>query len=326
MNLPKVSILIPFYNAQGVIGKTIESALNQTWPDTEVVLVDDGATDDSYKIASSYTSEKIRIFRQENKGACAARNYAFSQSTGDYIQYLDADDMLEADKIEKQLKALWKDPTKGAIASGKWAGYYGENDIRSRALKIYRDYERPVDMLADMWCLDEMMSPGVWLVPRSVIQKAGLWNESLHVNQDGEFFCRVLLNCKKIIFADCITYYRKGNQSSVSNSRFKPEKVKSLLDSFLLYEEHVEAFKNEECIRRGLADNYYYFIYTYYHLFPDLIKVAMDRVSALGLKPGHDHTGASNFKKISGVIGYYNTLRLRKFLYKLGFINGGARS
>lgn len=323
--MDKVSVIIPLYNSERTIEKTIESVLNQTWPNIEAVIIDDGSTDHSFQVASQFESEQVKIFRQENKGACAARNHGFKVSTGDYIQYLDADDFLASDKIEKQLLAIRRLGDLNSVASGKWVEFYHETDIRENALTIYRDYENPIELLTDMWARREMMSQSVWLVPSQTIERAGGWDETLQVNQDGEFFSRVLLNSQSVIFTDTVTYYRKGNTSSVSNSRFKPEKVDSLLESFLLYERHVDSFKHKSEVKRALANNYYYFIYTYYHLFPKLVNTAIERVNDLGMKPIWELSGAENFKRISRVMGYYNTLRLRKFLYRLGAIQGGVK-
>ena len=101
---PLVSILIPAYNAERWIGETIQSALNQTWPRKEFIVIDDGSTDDTLAIARQYEKYCIRIIRQDNSGACATRNRLFSLAQGDYIQWLDADDILAPDKIEQQMK------------------------------------------------------------------------------------------------------------------------------------------------------------------------------------------------------------------------------
>jgi glycosyltransferase involved in cell wall biosynthesis len=106
MPLPLVSIIIPVYNSAKYLAETIQSALNQTWPDIELVLINNGSTDNSLAIAESFGSEKLKIFSQENKGAGGARNRGLQEAKGDYIQFLDADDLLSPDKIEKQVAQL----------------------------------------------------------------------------------------------------------------------------------------------------------------------------------------------------------------------------
>src|SRR4030095_524507 len=102
---PLVSILIPAYNAERWIANTIQSALAQTWPRKEIIVVDDGSTDQTLQVARQFASKTISIVTQENKGASAARNRACELCQGDYIQWLDADDLLSPDKVAKQMAA-----------------------------------------------------------------------------------------------------------------------------------------------------------------------------------------------------------------------------
>src|SRR2546427_2427416 len=101
-----VSILIPVYNAEAFVAETIDSALNQTWPDKEIIVVDDGSSDNSREILKSFEPAGVRLVEQENRGASAARNRAFSEAQGEFIQYLDADDLLDENKIGRQISRL----------------------------------------------------------------------------------------------------------------------------------------------------------------------------------------------------------------------------
>src|SRR5437762_11434458 len=102
---PLVSILIPAYNAELWIGDTIRSALAQTWARKEIIIVDDGSRDRTLSIARQFASEAVSVVTQENQGASAARNKAFELCQGDYIQWLDADDLFSSDKVAKQVAA-----------------------------------------------------------------------------------------------------------------------------------------------------------------------------------------------------------------------------
>ena len=101
---PLVSILIPAYNAERWIAETVQSAIAQTWPRKEIVIVDDGSTDQTFSIARTFASKEVRVVSKENHGAAGARNYALSLSQGDYIQWLDADDLLSPEKVAKQMR------------------------------------------------------------------------------------------------------------------------------------------------------------------------------------------------------------------------------
>src|ERR1700756_4939792 len=103
---PFVSILIPAYNAESWIADTIRSAIAQTWPYKEIIVVDDGSADGTLEVAQRFAGKDVRVVTKENQGAAAARNHAFKLCQGDYIQWLDADDLLARDKIERQIAAL----------------------------------------------------------------------------------------------------------------------------------------------------------------------------------------------------------------------------
>src|SRR5713226_3588018 len=103
---PLVSILVPAFNEQRWIASTLESAVGQTWPDKEIIVVDDGSTDDTLAIARRFASKGVSVVTQEHQGAAAARNAALSVSQGHHIQWLDANDLLAPDKIERQVLEL----------------------------------------------------------------------------------------------------------------------------------------------------------------------------------------------------------------------------
>src|SRR5690554_6463831 len=114
-----ISILMPVFNAEKWLSETIESVLAQVYSNWELIIVDDGSSDSSFAVAQSFAKKdsRIKVYKQENKGACAARNTAFELSKGEYIQYLDADDLLSKNKIELQLKALEKANDENSIAN-----------------------------------------------------------------------------------------------------------------------------------------------------------------------------------------------------------------
>ena len=103
---PLVSILIPAYNAKESIRRTIQSAVSQTWPRKEIIVLDDGSTDGTAGVAGQFASKGVKIASRENRGLSAAVNQAYRLCEGDYIQELDSDDILAPDKIERQLAAL----------------------------------------------------------------------------------------------------------------------------------------------------------------------------------------------------------------------------
>src|SRR5213080_5558798 len=119
---PLVSILITAYNAEKTIGYTLESALRQTWQRKEIIVVDDGSTDRTAEVVRQF--KDVKLVSTENQGLSGAQNNAFPLSQGDYIQYLDADDLLGPDKIERQLAALRECDSRRILLSSPWALFY----------------------------------------------------------------------------------------------------------------------------------------------------------------------------------------------------------
>jgi glycosyltransferase involved in cell wall biosynthesis len=187
-----VSILIPAYRAADWLPSFIESAIAQTWSHKEVIVVDDGSPDGTLEVARRYESSMVKVVTQPNQGAAAARNKAFSLSKGDYIQWLDADDLLASDRWPWQMAALHECSNR-VVASGAWAYFF----YRSRRAKF-----RPTELWCDLKPLEWMhrkmerglhMQTATWLVPREITAAAGPWNTQLRGADDGEYFCRVLM-------------------------------------------------------------------------------------------------------------------------------------
>ncbi len=311
---PKISILIPLYNSESFITETIQSALNQTWPNIEIIIVDDGSTDNSYSIAKSFASDKIKVYQQSNSGACAARNLAFEKSIGEYVQYLDADDLLAPDKIEKQMLLLSQHKP-NSIASGIWGRFHNDlSDTKWEQQSINKSYPTPINWLMDSWNGLGMAQTSVWLTPRHLIAQAGPWNTQLKINQDGEFFSRVLMQASSIVFCeDAKVYYRSGNTGSISQSNKGEAKAASLLHSYYLYQENVKAHYNNINIRKALGQNYLNFMYQYHGSFPALSAEAATYFKTLDVGKIWP-VGGKRFRQLAGIIGFKNALKLKNLL------------
>ncbi len=214
---PLVSIIIPLYNAENYIAATIESALKQTYTNTEIIIVDDGSKDASYEVAIKYASDKIKVVKQVNKGASAARNHGISLAKGDYIQFLDADDFLHPQKIEQQVSTLSKFSDLHLIG-GTWQRFITNLDhlfgeIAPPTLVELQFFDKA------KWLIDRpMMIPHTWLVSKKLIELAGPWDEALTLNDDGEYFYRAIAaSAGVIIDKKAKTYYRSFNSSSLSS-------------------------------------------------------------------------------------------------------------
>src|SRR5690606_24526914 len=153
------------------LAETLGSATGQTWPEVEVIVVDDGSTDGTLGIARRYESERVKVIHQENRGACAARNRALAEARGDFIQYLDADDLLVPDKIERQVRRLETEP-QGTVATGPWSRFYNDDltTATQRSAPDWRDYEPASDWLIQSWEGRGTIPIFSWLIPRAIAE------------------------------------------------------------------------------------------------------------------------------------------------------------
>ena len=122
--MPLISVVVPVYNGEKTIGETIESVLNQTFKDLELIIINDGSKDATLEIVSQIEDPRIKVFCYPNAGLSASRNRGISQATGEYISFIDADDLWTPDKLENQLKALQSNPQ--AALAYSWTNFIDE--------------------------------------------------------------------------------------------------------------------------------------------------------------------------------------------------------
>lgn len=226
---PLVSILIPAHNARRWLGATIESALAQTWPFTEVIVVENGSTDGTLEAARSYAGRGVRVVRQEQAGGCAARNRAFALSKGDYIQWLDADDLLAPDKIERQMEVALASGSPRVLLSSAFGSFYRRPRAAVfRPTALWEDLD-PVEWLCRKLGGNLWLQTATWLASRELTEAAGPWDEQLRKDQDGEYACRLVRACERVRFVGAArVYYRITGASSVGylgNSRAKQDSL-----------------------------------------------------------------------------------------------------
>ena len=248
---PLVSILIPAYNAEKTIAETISSALAQTWERKEIIVVDDGSTDNTAKIARRFAS-RVTVLCTENNGLCAAVNYAYRFSRGDYIQELDADDLMMPDKIERQLAALRPGDSKRILLTSAWAPFfYRTSSARFINNSLCQDLS-PVEWLLRKMNENLHMQNATWLVSREIAEAAGPWDTRLHYDQDGEYFARVLLASEGTRFVPGTgIFYRASGVNSISYLGGSRKKRASLLLSMKLHIQYIRSLEDSERVRKA---------------------------------------------------------------------------
>ncbi len=282
--LPLVSICIPAYNSEKWIGETIQSAINQTWQNKEIIVVDDGSTDNTLNILQRFQSDIVKIVTQENKGACAARNHALAISKGDFIQWLDADDLLAHNKIELQLKEIdFNKNTRILLSSSCAKFYYRANKNRFAPNQLWQDLT-PKNWFLKRFIDGAIIYQHAWLVSREITEKAGKWNEKLIVNQDGEYFCRIVAASDFIKFVgEAKCYYRVGNIGSVSNSKSN-KKLASLIEANILSTNHLLELENSFTTKNASIIFLQKFLSGIYYEDNEIeaIKLVKDKIAELG--------------------------------------------
>lgn len=250
---PLVSIIIPTFNSSGFIKSTLIKVLQQTWQNVEIIVVDDGSTDNTVEVIRGVNNSKIKLIESVNKGASAARNLGLKSAKGLFVQFLDADDYISDDKIENQINLMYSaglDPHSTIV----FCSYINDYGTKTKAVNntvINKNYENPVDLVLNLW---ENMRFNVihsYLIPMQVVTKAGFWNEEISSNDDGEFMSRIITSANKILYdRNSLAYY-----VFLSNSLSKTKNIsnfESRIKSYHLIRETVSKYDYS-----GNFTNYY---------------------------------------------------------------------
>jgi glycosyltransferase involved in cell wall biosynthesis len=268
-----VSILIPAFNAEAWIADTINSAIDQTWPRKEVIVVDDGSTDQTLAIARRFAGKDVAVVTQENQGAASTRNHALSLSQGDYIQWLDADDLLSSDKVESQMQVANEINRSRTLLSSGW-GYFTQ--------QIEKAVFSPTSLWCNLspveWLVRKMgenlhMQTGTWLTSRELTEVAGAWDARLSVDDDGEYFCRVLLAGDGVRFVpDGRVFYRMAPSTRVSYIGWSDKKKDAQLLSMQLHVKYIRSLEDSDRVRAACIRYLQNWLINFYPERPDIVQ------------------------------------------------------
>ena len=215
--MPLVSILIPCYNAERWVAQAIESALRQTWPEKEVIIVDDGSTDGSLAIIRGF-GDRVRFETGPNRGGNVARNRLLELANGGWLQYLDADDWLLPEKVAQQIEFLEEHPDTDIVYGPGTQEYWSEKETRRELL--------PIPKTDDLWVLLARWSlpqTGAPLWRRKALLEVGGWKPDQSCCQEYELYLRLLMAGKKWSFCPRNgAVYRHWSEQTISK-RDKPE-------------------------------------------------------------------------------------------------------
>ncbi|MDR3715396.1 MAG: glycosyltransferase family 2 protein [Puia sp.] len=315
-NTPLVSICMPAYNAAAYIDETIRSILDQTYAPIELIIVNDGSIDGTDKVLMKYAGKpNIKIIHTVNRGQCAAANKAYEQATGEYIKFFDADDIMNPEHIEAQVKRVIDRPN--CIAAAQVKRFY--NDDLSTALHEplgnWRDL-KPVDWLV----IDNakglgMMGACMFLIPRQILEASGLWNERLSLINDYEFSPRFLLRAEMILFTpDAKMFYRSGLIGSLSVS-YSRERLVSAFEALVSTEALLLSYENSERVRAALSHMWHLWMYQFYLDAMDLYRKGREHLRGLGNVPDTYYKNAPG--RVMRLVGWKNHKRLKRIAGRL---------
>lgn len=210
---PKVTVVIPAYNAMEYLPETVESVLRQSFSDFELLIVNDGSSDNIEEWAHAITDSRVNLISQENKGLSGARNAGILTAKGEYITFLDADDLWEPTKLEKQVDCLEKNIKIGLVYT--WVNYfYRPEDIVSNGRK---GPEIEGDIFEQILEKNFIMCGSNVMIRRTCFDEVGVFDESLSPAADWDMWIRIAAQYPFAVVKEVLVHYRQHNSSMSKN-------------------------------------------------------------------------------------------------------------
>ena len=263
--------------------ETLQSAIAETWPRKEIIVVDDGSKDQTAAAASRFASNDVKVVTVKNQGAAAARNHAMQLSQGDYIQWLDADDLLAPDKVELQLAALRDTDSKRTLLSSPWAYFsYRPERARFTPTSLWHDLT-PVEWLLRKLSENLHQQTGTWLTSRELADAAGPWDTRMISDDDGEYYCRVLLASSGTRFVpESKVFYRVTPSSRWSFIGTSDKKKNAMVHSMKLHVQYLRSLEESERVRKACRIYLQNWFQNFYPDRPDLVAELQGLAAEVG--------------------------------------------
>lgn len=234
--MPLVSVIMPAYNSGSLIRRSIQSVIEQTYSNWELIVINDGSTDDTARIVSELCAqdERIRLITQENSGIGGSRNSGHYHASGEWLAYLDHDDLWSNDKLEKQMNVARMNPSYDVLFSGGWFFYNDDLTNLVEYRTIYGEFNAQKLYLKQ---LEENYIPTLAVVvKRSIVEKIGPWDEDKTIQgcDDYDYWFRMAqVNAVFYSLQEKLFYYRKhGSNYSNNVSKMLVAEAHVLLKDF----------------------------------------------------------------------------------------------
>ena len=253
---PLVSVIIPVYNREDYIGEAIESVLNQTYKNFELIIVNDGSTDNTENIVKGYAEKdkRIKYFYQENQGAYSARNKGIEESNGEFISFLDSDDKYFPYALEKMVYLFQTLPENVKLIYGNFI-----NEIEGQKEKIYREIVEPAPkpVLFHQFLIGNPILPTTSMVRKDVFEEIGLFDDKYSMAEDYDFWTKIILKYNIAKLNLPVSIYRKHQVQLTKDKgklRYEVDRVALKLFYSLKPEELFNAARNKKEIALGLEN------------------------------------------------------------------------
>tara|TARA_Y100000590_G_C15547742_1_gene949657 strand:+ start:65 stop:988 length:924 start_codon:yes stop_codon:yes gene_type:complete len=212
--MSKVSIIIPAYNKYKFTRKTIKSILNQTYRNIEIILVDDGSTDLTCELKNEFNNS-IKYIYTKNQGASAARNIGISKSTGDYLAFIDCDDVYEPEKIEKSIDILQNHSSYDFVYTDVYFIDKKDNQIKQKSYT--KNHPGSGDISNRIILSDFTFTNSTLVLRKSCLNSISGFDEKIFVAADRDFLLRLAINFKAYYLPIKLTGYRVGSGNAEKN-------------------------------------------------------------------------------------------------------------
>lgn len=256
-----ISVIIPAYNAEKTIRETAESVLSQSFRDLELIIINDGSTDKTVEVVSGLADERIHLFSYPNAGPQRSRNRGIEKAAGDYISFLDADDLWTTDKLESQLTALQENPTCAVAYS--WTDFIDESGNR---LPGGQRFSFANDVYEQFFLGNFLGSGSNPLIRKDALLTVGPFDESVIAAQDWEMWIRLAAQYHFAVVPKPQVLYRRSFGSWSSNLKRQEQGCKQVLEKCLAV-----APEKIQKRRREIMGNCYKFL-TFHALDYDLSR------------------------------------------------------
>lgn len=252
-SLPKVSIVVPAYNAMKFLPATVETVWQQTFSDFELIVIDDGSSDTIREWAQTQTDPRFRLVSQENRGLAGARNRGIEESRGEMLAFLDADDLWHPTKLLRQVEALEADSSLGLAYT--WTALMDAEEVKTG--RVFKS-----DCEGNVWkalILDNFVGCGsVALVRRDCFDSHGGFDQNLgSYVEDWDMWLRLALDYPFAVIKEPLTYYRQLEGSASRNWLKMERSYQIVLDkAFAAAASHFDTAELNELKSRAYANTF----------------------------------------------------------------------